>query len=292
MRLLITADLHLVSNYREKVLAELASWIVRYRPDGLLIAGDLSSPAEARRSLQAIRSLLPQKPIGVALGNHDFWVRPARQCYSLAEVIDEYWAEPAYQEGVTLLDRENLRLHGFTICGAYGHYDLGFASPGLRYSGREVKREDYLSGRPPVPTNLRWQDFDRLPSGIDLLEVARAEAAALEERLTKANGTRVWAVLHTPPREELLGLPKFEITASGEPSVYTFFRAYLGNRLMGKSLAVHGSRLRGIFCGHTHRATDLVDLGGVRGINIGSNYGQPRACLLESDSEAITRIDP
>ncbi len=292
MRLLITADLHLVQAYRERVLGELASRIKLYRPDGLLIAGDLSTPAEAARSLQAIRSLLPQKPIGLALGNHDFWVRPARQCGSLAEVVDEYWANPAFQEGVTLLDRENLALDGFTVCGGYGHYDLGFATPGLRYASREVRQEDYLSGRPPVRTNLRWQDFDRLPSGIDLLEVARAEVAALEKRLAEANGTRLWAILHTPPLEELLGLPKLETTGADEHSVYAFFRAYLGNRLMGESLIAQDSRLRGIFCGHTHRPTELVDFGAFRGINIGSNYGQPRACLLDSDSEAITRIDP
>jgi hypothetical protein len=97
-------------------------------------------------------------------------------------------------------------------------------------------------------------------------------------------------VVHTPPFERLLGLPVSDLEPEKEPSIYAFFRAYLGNRSLGEMLLSHKDGIRGLFCGHTHRATELVDLDRFRGINIGSDYGDVRACLLETDSEEIKRI--
>jgi Icc-related predicted phosphoesterase len=294
VRLLITSDLHLVSAYRACVLAELTSCVAGYDPQGLLVAGDLALPREAEHVLGALRALLPEGPIGVTLGNHDFWVRGGgdQTSRSLDEIIERYWAEPAKRFGIVLLDRENLVLHDLTVCGAYGHYDLGFAVPKLTYAGITVHDFDYLAGRLPVPSRLRWRDFDQMPPHLDPRDLAHSEVMGLERRLAEANGAPVWVVLHTPPFEELIGLPGPPVAPAGEPPLHAFFRAYLGNRSMGDLLFRQRSRLSGIFCGHTHRPTGLVDFGGFIGINIGSDYGLPRACLLDSAAGTVTRVLP
>jgi predicted MPP superfamily phosphohydrolase len=293
MKLLITADLHLVDSYRDQVLARLSSWIDTHQPDALLIAGDIAVPREAERALSALRALFAEKPVAAALGNHDFWSRDLdrKDGGSLQDVIDDYWSAPAARHEITLLDRENLALSDITICGGYGHYDLGFAVPGLSYFGHEVSLEDYLNGRPPAATQLRWRDFDRLPRGLNLLEAARAQISGVEHRIQQSNGLPLLVVLHTPPFEALLGLPEYVRVPGNDPPVIAFFRAYLGNRAMGDLLQKKRNRLCGIFCGHTHRGTDAIDFGDFRGINIGSDYGAPRACLFETTTLTLARID-
>jgi hypothetical protein len=290
VRLLVTSDLHLVQRWREIVLSKLAEWIARYRPHGLVIAGDLAIAPEATKSLKFLRDIFPSGPIAVTLGNHDFWSESGTDCHSLAEVITRWWKPAADQFGVSLLDIENLSLGEVILTGTYGHYDLGFRCPDLRYEGSLVTREHYLAGKPPTATSLRWRDFDHMPPKLDLASVAREQVRDLRVRLRSVREKRAFVVLHTPPFAPLLGIPDISAINLNAPSVYTFFRAYLGNREMGAMLRQEKERIVGVVCGHTHREVSPMDLDGFFGINIGSDYGAPAAYLFETETKLLTKI--
>jgi 3',5'-cyclic AMP phosphodiesterase CpdA len=290
VRLLITSDLHLIPRWREVVLERLRVWIRTYRPDGLVIAGDLSVAPEAANSLRHLREIFPNGPIALTLGNHDFWLSSGNGCHSLSEVIDRYWRPAADQFGICLLDLHNLPLGEITLVGAYGHYDLGFRCPHLRYDGAVVTEAHYLAGRPPISTSLRWQDFFRMPPDLDLALVAQEQVRGLEARLRAVPEKRAFVVLHTPPFAELLGIPDISTVNLEAPSVYAFFRAYLGNEQMGTILRQEKERIVGVVCGHTHREVPPTDLGNFFGVNIGSDYGEPTAYLFETKTNRLTKI--
>jgi Icc-related predicted phosphoesterase len=290
VKLLLTSDLHLVSQWREVVLSKLQEWIAAHRPEGLVIAGDLAVASEAANAFRYLRSIFPHGLIAFTLGNHDFWLDRRERHHSLSEVIDHHWAPAADQFDIHLLDLESLRLGEITLVGAYGHYDLGFRYPNLRYDGALVTREHYLAGRPPIPTRLRWRDFSRMPRDLDLASVAREQVGAVEAKLQMVTGKHAFIVLHTPPFAGLLGIPDISTIYPQAPSVYAFFRAYLGNEQMGALLQREKDRIVGVVCGHTHRAVAPTDLGGFFGLNIGSDYGDPAAYLFETKTRCLTRV--
>jgi Icc-related predicted phosphoesterase len=293
MKILFTADLHLLRATEDRILQRLLGWIVRCRPDAVVVAGDLSSAPQAADALEKIRGCFPKGPLAVCLGNHDFWLHDSarKEYHELSAVIDRYWVPAAKSLNVVLLDVENLSLEGFTIVGAYGHYDLGFAVPNLAYGGVLVTEEDYLRGSPFDGSPMRWRDFQLMPSGLHPREVAFEQVEGMKTRLSKSGASRVIAVLHTPPFEELLGVPMAsDLRSDSSPSVYAFFKAYLGNRSMGAALWESRHKVVGVVCGHTHRRAGPINLGGMIGINIGSDYGDPQAALFSSDSNEFERL--
>jgi Icc-related predicted phosphoesterase len=293
VKILFTADLHLLRATQDRILQRLRAWILRCRPDAVVVAGDLSSAPQAEETLQKIRGCFPKGPLAVCLGNHDFWLHDSArsECGTLSSIIDRYWVPPAKFLDVVLLDRENLSLRGLTIAGGYGHYDLGFAVPDLIYEGVRMTEEDYLRGSPFPGSPLRWRDFQLMPSGLHPREVALEQVQGVKTRLAESGASRAIVVLHTPPFAELLGVPIFnEIRSESPPSIYAFFRAYLGNRSMGAALWESRDQIIGVVCGHTHRRAGPVNLGGMTGINIGSDYGDPQAALFSSESDRFERL--
>ncbi len=289
----MTSDLHLVGRWREIVLSRLADWIAACRPDGLVVAGDLSVAPQAANALKHLRDVFPSGPIALTLGNHDFWLESGDDCRSLAEVIDRWWKPAADQFAISLLDLENLPLGEVTLVGAYGHYDLGFRCPDLRYQGTLVTREHYLAGKPPTPTQLRWRDFFHMPRDLNLASVAQKQVRSFQGRLKLVSEKRAFVVLHTPPFAALLGIPDISTVNLEAPSVYAFFRAYLGNEQMGELLSEEKQRIVGVICGHTHREVPPIDFGGFFGVNVGSDYGSPAAYLFETETSRLTKLsDP
>jgi Icc-related predicted phosphoesterase len=293
VKILFTADLHLLKATRDRTLERFRAWIERYRPDAVIVAGDLSSAPQGGDTLKEIRSCFPEGPLAVCLGNHDFWLHDnaRNDCRMLSTVIDRYWAPSAKALGVVLLDGQNLALPGLTIVGGYGHYDLGFAVPGLAYGDVLVTEEDYLRGSPSTVSPLRWRDFQLMPGGLHPRKVALEQVEGMKLRLSESGDARVIVVLHTPPFEELLGVPPVtELPPDFSPSVYAFFRAYLGNRLMGAAIWEFRQKVIAVVCGHTHREAGPLKIGGMIGINIGSDYGDPKAALFLSDSNRFERL--
>jgi Icc-related predicted phosphoesterase len=293
MKILVTADTHLLKATEKKTLELLRKWVVDRRPDALLIAGDLSSASHAEHTLEQLRVCLPDGPIAVCLGNHDFWLHDAvrPEFHSLEQVIEHFWIPAAKRFDVTLLDVQNCTLDNLTIAGGYGHYDLGFAVPDLVYDGVQVTEEDYLAGHPRVGTALRWRDNQFMPAAFDLRALAAKEVSDLRRRLLAAKSSRILAVLHTAPFEELLGVVKLtDRPRQDPPSEYAFFRAYLGNRAMGDLILEFRQQLVGVVCGHTHRAAGPIDISGITGINIGSDYGDLKGAIYSSDTGQFERI--
>jgi Icc-related predicted phosphoesterase len=272
---------------------KIREWIAQHRPDAFIVAGDLSSAQQAGETLESLRDCFPKGPIAVCLGNHDFWMHDVsrKEVTSLSAIIDRYWAPAAKSLDIVLLDRENLHLQDVEIVGGYGHYDLGFAFPNLAYDGVPVTEKDYLRGAPSPSSVLRWRDFQFMPDDQHLREIARREVVGVQQRLSEVGNSRAIVVLHTPPFEELLGVPPVDgIQPDSPPSVYAFFRAYLGNRAMGNLLREARQDLVAVVCGHTHRAVGPMKLGRTIGINIGSDYGAPKAALFLSDSNRFERL--
>jgi Icc-related predicted phosphoesterase len=294
MKILFTADLHLLRATQERTLLKVREWITRHRPDAFVVAGDLASAQQAGDTLQSLRGCFSEGPIAVCLGNHDFWMldHSRREVASLSGVIDRYWAPAAKSFDIVLLDVENLQLPDVAIVGGYGHYDLGFAFPGLAYDGIPITEDDYLRGTPSASSVLRWRDFQFMPTEQRLQEIAREQVEGVRQRLLAAGNTRTIVVLHTPPFEELLGVPSSSTRPPNTtPSIYAFFRAYLGNRSMGHLLKEAGDNLVAVVCGHTHRTAGPINLGSAIGINIGSDYGAPKAALFSCDSNRFERLD-
>jgi 3',5'-cyclic AMP phosphodiesterase CpdA len=287
MKLLVTSDLHLVRVWRPIVLTALAQWVRESSPDGLVIAGDIAVAGEADTVLRELRRVFPDGPIIVALGNHDFWGAAAGGCRTLEATVEQFWQGPAQRYQVTLLDQENFQADELVLVGGYGHYDLGFAVPQLRYEGKLVTRDHYLRGRPPIETLLRWRDFDWMPPAGNVLGIAAAQIEAIQARITAAGARPVFLVLHTPPFEQLLGVPDASLLDPENPPIRAFFRAYLGNRAMGEMLRLYADRIAGVVCGHTHRAAGPVDVGGFAGLNVGSDYGVPRGFMIDTKEPAM-----
>ena len=288
MKLLVTSDLHLVRVWRQTVLSQLAQWVRELAPDALLITGDIAVATEADTALEELRRVFTDGPIIVTLGNHDFWGGAIGGCRTLPEVIERFWKAPAQRYGVTLLDQENFYSKDVVLVGGYGHYDLGFAIPQLRYQGQVVTQEHYLSGRPPTETPLRWRDFDWMPRPADVVTLASAQVAAVQARITATDSTRVILALHTPPFDELLGIPDASGLDLENPPIRAFFRAYLGNRSMGEMVRLHAGRINALVCGHTHRIAGPTDLGGFLGVNVGSDYGTPRGLIFDTEGQTAT----
>ncbi len=288
MKILFTADLHLLLGTKDQVIRRIRQWMKTIDPDAFVIAGDLSNASQASNVFAQLREFYPVGPIVVCLGNHDFWLhdRIRGQYQTLDGVIDDFWISAASDYAVTILDRANYQLGNLTLVGAYGHYDLGFAIPGLLYAGVPVATSHYLQGKPPFATQLRWRDFSLMPQGLDLLQTAAEQVNGMADRLEMAGDARVLAILHTPPFEAMLGLPSLSY-----PDRNTFFRAYLGNRAMGSLLERFRNKIIGVVCGHTHRPFGPAIVNGLVGINIGSDYGDPRAVLYCSERNQFTRLD-
>jgi hypothetical protein len=283
MKLLVTADLHLVRVWRPVVLAALARWVRESSPDMLVIAGDLAVATEADTVLRELRRIFPHGPIVAALGNHDFWGGAAAGCGTLGETLERFWQTPAQRYNVTLLDQENFYSDELVFVGGYAHYDLGFAVPALSYQGKLVTREHYLRGRPPIDTSLRWRDFDWMPRPADVLTVAREQVDAVQGRILATDSPRIFVTLHTPPFEQLLGIPDASMLDPENPPIPAFFRAYLGNRAMGEMLRPYSARIAGLVCGHTHRVAGPLDLSGFSGLNVGADYGAPRGLVVDTE---------
>ena len=296
MRILFTADLHLSPETQGHTFSKIREWLTGYHPDALVVAGDLATAQRAELALRNLRACFPNGPLAVCLGNHDFWLENnsiRQECESLPDVIDQFWVPASKAFDVTLLDNENLLLPNVTIVGGYGHYDLGFAVPGLAYDGVAVTEEEYVRGGRARGYAMRWGDFTYMPDGRDLRQVAADQVAGVRRRLAEVTDSQAIVALHTPPFESLLGVPsgarKLE---DGNPDLRAFFRAYLGNRAMGDVLREVHDKVVAVVCGHTHRPAGPAHLDGtgMLGINIGADYGAPKAALYRTDRREFERL--
>ena len=192
MNILITADLHLNIPARNKrtgrsVLEDFAEAVRAGEPDAVVVAGDLGIPEESAKHLRPIREAAGDIPLAVTLGNHDFWLPDDLHSHfgSLEEIVGLYWAGPARDCGIVLLDAENLAFDDIVIAGGYGHFDLGLAYPDLELFGVKVTTEEYLSG---WAGRCYWNDFGAIPHCACDLQKGGGKAGGCARRSHRGRG--------------------------------------------------------------------------------------------------------
>ena len=290
MRILFTADLHLNMSARSPRTGRTAFDVFTQavgdeNPEAVVVAGDIGSPAQAARHLAAMRNVVGERILAIALGNHDFWLesRSHAQFSCIDQVITCYWREPARDVGAILLDRGNADLGDFAIVGGYGHFDLGLAEPDLHVRGRRITEDIYLSGG---MNGLFWGDFRSIPNcGTRFRAEAKEQAEGLSARMDEAiaAGKRLLVATHTCPWRELNGHP-----LRGDE--HDILPAYSGNSLIGKEIEGSASSIDLLMCGHTHMPVRERILHGIPCLNVGADYGRFRGVIYDTDTKAIRWI--
>jgi len=290
MKILFTADLHLNIPARSPRTGRtafdvFAEHITSENPDVVVVAGDIGSSAQAPQHLSAIRNVLGDRALAIALGNHDFWVDSmgTAQYSTLDQVVTRFWREPAREVDAILLDSENLDLDGLTIVGGYGHFDLGLAEPNLHVRGKRITEDIYLSGG---MNGLFWNDFRYIPNcGTSVRSESHAQATGIAVRMDSAiaAGKRVLLAIHTCPWRELNGHP----LRGNEADILS---AYSGNSLVGKEIEKRAASVDFLMCGHTHMPVRERLCCGIPSLNVGADYGRFRGVIYESESKVIRWI--
>jgi len=290
MKILITADLHLniparsprtgLTNF-EAFLRSVAS----ESPDAVVVAGDIGTPERSPEYLSYLRKVVGERPLAFCLGNHDHWLPPSRHSpiLRLSQIRDTIWEPSADAIGAVLLDLENAYWDGVTICGGYGHFDLGLVAPGLRIDGETITRRHYLSGG---LGGRFWNDFAFIPHCASRLDAhAREQAAGIGKRLSSASASAgaLIVVTHTCPWRELNAHP---LRGGGED----LFTAYSGNSLVGDAIARRAEKIDLLVCGHTHMPVREQKLHGVRSLNVGTDYGIFRGVVYDTGEKTVRWI--
>jgi len=293
VQLLFTADIHLVGDFKTKTLEGLRAMWKSAQPDALVVAGDISESTLAEDSLKLLRRITgPDAPIAICLGNHDAWAskRALETARNLEDIEERYWRPAADRYNVTLLDCVNAQFDAFTIVGAYGHYDYGFAVPGLVIDGEEMRSEDYARGT-VSSAGLTWNDKRHMPCSRGDCAEADRQAAGLDQHLAAAVERQkpVLVVTHTAPFDALIGRPCDPF----DPR--SFFRAHSGSTRMGAVIEKYAAHIAFLACGHTHCEVgpfqlDVSDSKSILAANIGSDYGNPRGVLVDTNGMTVWRV--
>ena len=290
MKILFTADLHLNIQSRSRQTGRtsfdlFAELVNKEDPQVVVVAGDIGIPALAGQHLAAIRKVVGDRILAVALGNHDFWANGVQPSpfNTLDQIVTHFWQEPVREAGAVLLDRENLDLGEIVIVGGYGHFDLGLAHPDLKVTGVRITEEIYLAGG---IHGVYWNDFIRIPNCATSVQAeAREQAAGIASRLDQAikGRKRILVATHTCPWGELNGHPRI----GNESDLFT---AYCGNSLLGTELKRRAESVEFLMCGHTHMAVKERVLHGIRCLNVGADYGVFRGVIYQTDTQEIQWI--
>ena len=283
--ILFTADLHLNIGARSPdgrgILDLFEETVERNNPDAVVVAGDLTTPTKATQHIALVRKAVGDRPLAVALGNHDFWTGSiaSKDFHLLENTVSAFWEVPCRENGITLLDQENAVWGDVTVVGGYGHFDLGLAWPNLKIHGKLVTREDYLEGN-------GWNDFWFIPGCAEFLDLnAHAQAQGIAMRLDQAIQTnrRILMAMHTCPWAQLNGHPK-------AGSYSDLFTGYSGNSLVGQEIENRSSHVEFLMCGHTHYLVKEQLLHGIPSLNVGADYGVFRGVIYDVETKAIRWI--
>lgn len=283
-KILITSDLHLDTtpdNGRE-IFGLIGSQFLHSGANVLLVAGDFGVADRAEEWMAGLREAVGREAeIVICLGNHDHWIASdTGDCSSPNDVREKFWRPACNAHGIHCLDFENVGLPGLTLCGGYAHYDFAFRDPDIRSEGSAPTTADYRSG---CFAGLVYPDRGRIP-GLETADEAGFQTKAIASRLSLAaqSGNPILFVSHTLPFAKLNGRP------ARDGSLHRFFDAYTGNSAIGKLLLDFSSSITLAVCGHTHRPTELLNIGGVPCLNTGSSPHHLRFLLFDSETMSVS----
>lgn len=286
-RILITSDLHLdrAPDGGRAILHKVREQFVGTRADVLLVAGDFGVADRAREWMAGLRRTLgPEVPIVICLGNHDHWLeRPHTGCTTPENVRETFWRPACREHNIHCLDFGNADRPGITLCGGYAHYDFGFRDRAIAANGRSPTLSDYQAGR---FGGLVFPDADRIP-GLTSPGEASGQAREIAARLSLAIAGEkpILFASHTLPFAELLQ------TETPPGSLHRFFDAYSGNSAIGGILSTAKDSVLLAVSGHTHHPSPLLQIHGISCITTGSSPNHPRFLLFDAKTSTVSRMD-
>jgi predicted MPP superfamily phosphohydrolase len=280
MKIFFTADIHWVTPWKTRSLQKIEHQWKSANADLLVVVGDLAEASCAGETCKLLRKIARDKPVAIVLGNHDYWLGPKtrRKYENIEEVEERYWIPATKDYGIHFLQRENLAIsENQVLVGSYGHYDLGFANPNLKINGQEVTEKDYLRGTLEDGDLIGgWNDMVHIPCKRGLHEEARRQVDLLKSRVDQAGGRKILLAIHTPPFQELFHPVDEKLW------VEQFYLAYAGSRQMGEFIRSKSERFEFIVCGHKGKRVGPIEVSGIKGINIGSRYGEPCSFVYDT----------
>jgi predicted phosphohydrolase len=270
----LTADLHWGHGRGGDATRLLADFLRASPPDVLALAGDLGTGTHFGECLALFADLPSRKAL--VPGNHDIWVMAEDAATDSLALYERELPAIAAAHGFHYLDAGPLVLPeaSLALVGSINWYDYSWGLEGIRrlYPTEEwrLQAKRFPRGRHNDGVYIRWP-LD------DVAFTARATAtldAQLRAALQQVGHALV--VTHHPPFYAL-SFPRF-----GPPEALERFLwdGFAGNKRMEDILTAHADRVAFAFCGHTHRQREGT-LGGIRGYNIGSDYGYKRLLWLE-----------
>lgn len=281
LRLAVTADLHWgTHDDGDACTRQLVAALAADPPDVLALAGDLGAGDDFDRCL-GLFAALPSVKTAIP-GNHDIWVRDDDPRGDSLKVYREHLPAVCRRHGFHYLDDGPLLLPdaGLALVGSINWYDYSWAIEELpQYAddwADRLRTMRFTRGRHNDRRFVRWDLDDRRFTDFVVAKFDRHLTEALA-----AVGSAV-AVTHHPPFEGL------NVPASGPPTLdRMLWLAFSGNRLMERVLERHAAKVPLAFCGHTHRARENA-FAGIRGYNIGGDYGWKRLLMVEWPAGTVT----
>jgi predicted MPP superfamily phosphohydrolase len=287
MKIFFTADIHWVTPWKTRSIQKLEGQWKNANADLLVVVGDLAEASVARETCKLLRKIVGDKPVAIVLGNHDYWLGPKtrRKYKNIEEVEERYWVPATKDYGIHFLQRENLVISETQVLvGSYGHYDLGFANPNLKINERKVTEEEYLRGTLDAEGFLGgWNDVVHMPCKRGLHDEARRQVDLLKGRVDHAGGKKILLAIHTPPFQELF------CPVDDKNLVEQFYLAYAGSHQMGEFIRSKAEQFELIVCGHKGKRVGPMEVNGIKGVNVGSQYGEPCSFVYETFQTMIKK---
>lgn len=274
LRLAITADLHWGHRKGREPTELLVRHLLESPPEVLILAGDVGTAEFFEQCLELFAELDCRKV--VLPGNHDLWVPLEEERFDSLELYEKILPEISRRQGFHYLDQEPLTFPeaNLALVGGINWYDYSWSLEQIRQHFPQeedrLKSKRFSRGKHNDANFVRWHLDDQ------------SFTAQVRDRLHRhleavaGSGRRVLVVTHHPPIYPL-GFPN-----PVEPMDLDrlLWDAFCGNVGVERLLQEYASQIAFAFCGHTHRAREVL-WEGIRGYNIGGDYHFKR--LLELD---------
>lgn len=253
LELLWTSDVHFNFFTKAEIIAFLGS-ILRERPDGVVISGDVCEAHSAAHYLRVIADALPC-PIYFVLGNHDYYHG------SIAAVREEMQTINSTHPNLFWLPVHGvIELTSTTAILGHGSYaDARYGN----YADSTMMLNDYYLIE-------EFKELDHETRGKKLNALGDGAAAYLEQHLSAAMARykRLIVVTHPPPfREATLHMGEI----SNGNALPHFSCKAVGDVLLKYGQLYPRCDVT-VLCGHTHGGGDIKVLDNLRVVVSASDY--------------------
>lgn len=290
IRFLITADLHygIKEEVNIGIKNALKKW-KQYSPiDVFIIAGDVAENITLRarqygRNHIEIINLIKNTfncPVVFCSGNHDLWTQSKN--INSWQIYRELLPKIAEKTHSIYLDESSFYINNTAIVGTYGHYDYSLAEENISIDGKKLCEEDFKRKLFIIKSKHRmllWNDKIYLRFKEDDKRVCSSILKGFEARLKHAieKRDRIIVISHTIPRKEM-NAHRFKKNPETK-----FFSAFSGTKKLSEIVEKYNKNHKIILfvSGHTHLPVEYTIINEIAYVNIGGDYGDPKAFIFE-----------